>query len=290
MRIDAISRPRSAPTRSSCRRGERITDRASLSPCRGRVALSSCRGRRGRAGRRLRHPCRSVGVLTSPSPGLTLPESLRLVLAGRQSRRRPCIPAPGACRVPCPVLRSGLLARCLGSLRALLGSSGLVASGRPRPLDVLLAFRLARSSRPSASAFSSFSAFLRSLLGSLRRPLFGHLAAAARSRTTASAAGLRTDRRCSELVDSGVVTSTTVAVVVDGATGGVSGAASSDGGGFLVGRGVDGALSPSSVPDAPVAGAVDADGGPAAAEDDRVAASTVVDHAGSGARLVPGGR
>jgi len=55
-------------------------------------------------------------------------------------------------------------------------------------------------------------------------------------------------------VDSGGVTSTTVAV--GGATGGVSGAASSTGVGFLVGRGVEGAdVDVAPEPDAPVDGA-----------------------------------
>ena len=92
----------------------------------------------------------------------------------------------------------------------------------------------------------------------------------------------------SGVVDCVVLTSSTVAVPVAGATGGVSGAASSTGGGFLVARGVEGdGFDGAPVPDGPVAGAVkDANSLPTTGRDGVAAPVTT---AGSVCLVVPGG-
>jgi hypothetical protein len=85
------------------------------------------------------------------------------------------------------------------------------------------------------------------------------------------------------VVDCVVLTSTTVAVPLAGATGGVSGAASSTGGGFVVARGVEGDdFEVAAVPDGPVAGDD--------ATKDRDGVATPVTTSDSVCLVVPGGR
>ena len=90
-------------------------------------------------------------------------------------------------------------------------------------------------------------------------------------------------------VDSGGVTSTTVAV--GGATGGVSGAASSTGVGFLVGRGVEGAgVDVAPVPDATGRRRCGRDRGSDLAADEGPPIPAPVTLSRVGCRIVPGGR
>ena len=112
MRIEAISRPRSAPTRSICRFCDPIMARVSRRPCR-------CRGRRGSRGHHRCDRCRPDRVPSVIVPSVVMP----LAAAGLADRRpswHPCrashscpVPSrqrrdrPEGCRLPSAVGRAG---------------------------------------------------------------------------------------------------------------------------------------------------------------------------------------